>query len=197
MSLAFNAGNQLETYGNEKLKCDANGNRTADGKYSYTWNEADQLTTITKQGETTPFAKSVDPDPGDEDDPVTQNGYTYADNNPLMKVDPDGHKAWKKKGKRIWYATKAGAKAVYQSYTSIGKALSLSVGFSIGYSKGKFQYKKQNRPAYNKAYVNKAARKAGLKVGAKVFWGVGLIEDAYTFGSAAYKGYKKAYKSYR
>ncbi|EJV42405.1 type IV secretion protein Rhs [Bacillus toyonensis] len=334
VSLAFNAGNQLETYGNEKLKYDANGNRTADGKYNYTWNEADQLTTITKQGETAPFAKykydddgrriekevngqitryfydgdsinplyetngsgevlrqyvysidgvrlamkaqgqtvfyhynprgdvvamtdgngqvvanyeydawgnvvksdakgiaaenpfgyagymydkeigmyyliaryynpdhgvflSVDPDPGDEDDPVTQNGYTYADNNPLMKVDPDGHKAWKKKGKRIWYATKAGAKAVYQSYTSIGKALSLSVGFSIGYSKGKFQYKKQNRPAYNKAYVNKAARKAGLKVGAKVFWGVGLIEDAYTFGSAAYKGYKKAYKSYR
>lgn len=25
---------------------------------------------------------------------------------------------------------------------------------------------------------------------------VGLIEDAYTFGSAAYKGYKKAYKNY-
>ncbi|ALZ64714.1 tRNA(Glu)-specific nuclease WapA precursor (plasmid) [Bacillus cereus] len=231
MSLAFNAGNQLETYGNEKLKYDANGNRTADGKYSYTWNEADQLTTITKQGETTPFAKykydddgrriekevngqitryfydgdsinplyetngdgnvlrqyvysidgvrlamkaegqtlfyhynprgdviamtdqngqivanyeydawgnvlksdtkgiaaenpfgyagymydkeigmyyliaryynpehgvflSVDPDPGDEDDPVTQNGYTYAGNNPVISVDPDGHAFW-------------------------------------------------------------------------------------------------------
>ncbi|WP_179861602.1 RHS repeat-associated core domain-containing protein, partial [Bacillus toyonensis] len=231
VSLAFNAGNQLETYGNEKLKYDANGNRTADGKYSYTWNEADQLTTITKQGETTPFAKykydddgrriekevngqiiryfydgdsinplyetngsgevlrqyvysidgvrlamkaqgqtlfyhynprgdviamtdqngqvvanyeydawgnvlksdakgiaaenpfgyagymydkeigmyyliaryynpehgvflSIDPDPGDEDDPVTQNGYTYGDNNPVMMVDPDGHLAW-------------------------------------------------------------------------------------------------------
>ncbi|HDR7512209.1 DNRLRE domain-containing protein [Bacillus toyonensis] len=231
VSLAFNAGNQLETYGNEKLKYDADGNRTADGKYSYTWNEADQLTTITKQGETTPFAKykyddagrriekevngqitryfydgdsinplyetngsgevlrqyvysidgvrlamkaqgqtvfyhynprgdvvamtdtngqvvanyeydawgnvlksdttgiaaenpfgyagymydkeigmyyliaryynpehgvflSVDPDPGDEDDPVTQNGYTYADNNPVMMTDPDGKWAW-------------------------------------------------------------------------------------------------------
>ncbi|OUA99705.1 hypothetical protein BK704_22110 [[Bacillus thuringiensis] serovar konkukian] len=34
---------------------------------------------------------SVDPDPGDEDDPVTQNGYTYADNNPAMLTDPDGH----------------------------------------------------------------------------------------------------------
>ncbi|WP_240522267.1 RHS repeat domain-containing protein [Bacillus thuringiensis] len=36
---------------------------------------------------------SVDPDPGDEDDPITMNGYTYGDNNPVMKVDPDGHYA--------------------------------------------------------------------------------------------------------
>ena len=36
---------------------------------------------------------SVDPDPGDEDDPVTMNGYTYGDNNPVMMVDPDGHAA--------------------------------------------------------------------------------------------------------
>ena len=28
--------------------------------------------------------------PGDNDDPVTQNGYTYGDNNPVM-MDPDGH----------------------------------------------------------------------------------------------------------
>ncbi|HDR8248947.1 DNRLRE domain-containing protein [Bacillus cereus group sp. Bce039] len=34
---------------------------------------------------------SIDPDPGDEDDPVTQNGYTYADNNPMMMTDSDGH----------------------------------------------------------------------------------------------------------
>ncbi|MDA1607106.1 RHS repeat-associated core domain-containing protein [Bacillus cereus group sp. TH208-1LC] len=37
---------------------------------------------------------SVDPDPGDEDDPITMNGYTYGDNNPVMMVDPDGHAAW-------------------------------------------------------------------------------------------------------
>ncbi|PJN87670.1 DNRLRE domain-containing protein [Bacillus sp. mrc49] len=33
---------------------------------------------------------SLDPDPGDEDDILTQNGYTYANNNPVMMVDPDG-----------------------------------------------------------------------------------------------------------
>ncbi len=37
---------------------------------------------------------SVDPDPGDEDDPITMNGYTYGDNNPVMMTDPDGHAPW-------------------------------------------------------------------------------------------------------
>ncbi|MGS2751513.1 RHS repeat-associated core domain-containing protein, partial [Bacillus zanthoxyli] len=50
---------------------------------------------------------SVDPDPGDEDDPVTQNGYTYGDNNPVMNVDPDGH--W------VWVAINAGF-AAYDGY---------------------------------------------------------------------------------
>ncbi|WP_270608181.1 RHS repeat-associated core domain-containing protein, partial [Bacillus mobilis] len=34
---------------------------------------------------------SIDPEPGDADDPVTQNGYTYVDNNPVMLIDPDGN----------------------------------------------------------------------------------------------------------
>ena len=32
---------------------------------------------------------SLDPDPCD-DDTLTQNGYTYANNIPVMMVDPDG-----------------------------------------------------------------------------------------------------------
>ncbi|ANN35888.1 type IV secretion protein Rhs (plasmid) [Bacillus thuringiensis serovar coreanensis] len=231
IAATFNEGNQLVKFGNESLTYDANGNRTSDGKYTYTWNEADQLVALTKKGESQPFATykydddnrrieknvngvvtryfydgdsinplyetdgngnvlrqyvysidgarlamkaqgqtlfyhygprgdvvamtdqngqvvanyeydawgnvlksdtkgiaadnpfgyagymydkeigmyyliaryynpdhgvflSVDPDPGDEDDPVTQNGYTYADNNPVMMTDPDGHVAW-------------------------------------------------------------------------------------------------------
>ncbi|WP_353055066.1 RHS repeat-associated core domain-containing protein, partial [Bacillus thuringiensis] len=96
---------------------------------------------------------SVDPDPGDEDDPVTQNGYTYGDNNPVMMTDPDGHKAWKNSVKRHWYATKsgakAGAKAWAKSYTDIAKAVPKIVAGLTGYLGGNKSYIKKNTPAFN------------------------------------------------
>ncbi|WP_246483938.1 DNRLRE domain-containing protein [Heyndrickxia vini] len=50
---------------------------------------------------------SMDPDPGDDDDILTQNGYTYGNNNPVMLVDPDGH--W------VWLVINAGF-AIYDGY---------------------------------------------------------------------------------
>ena len=45
----FNVGNELIKFGNNTISYDENGNRLEDGKYTYTWNAADQLTSITKK----------------------------------------------------------------------------------------------------------------------------------------------------
>ena len=82
-------------FGNESLTYDANGNRTSDGKYKYTWNEDDQLVAITKQ-ESNAFAtykydndsrrieKSVNGQ-------VTRYFYDGDSINPLYETDGSGN----------------------------------------------------------------------------------------------------------
>ncbi len=70
---SYNDGNQLTTWNGDKLTYDTNGNRLSDGKYTYTWNMADQLVAITKKGETSPF--------------VT---YTYDNNNRRIEKKVNG-----------------------------------------------------------------------------------------------------------
>ncbi|WP_203364733.1 RHS repeat-associated core domain-containing protein, partial [Bacillus sp. REN10] len=77
---------------------------------------------------------TVDPEGGDTNDPKTQNGYAYANNNPVMMTDPDGNCAW--------LVINAGFAAYsgYQAYKSgkgaRGIAAAATFGF-VGGGKGK------------------------------------------------------------
>jgi hypothetical protein len=50
---------------------------------------------------------ALDPIAGDDNNPLTQNGYSYVENNPVSKVDPDGKWAQRLPGFR-WGNTKTG-----------------------------------------------------------------------------------------
>ncbi|WP_099223393.1 hypothetical protein [Listeria costaricensis] len=78
---------------------------------------------------------AYDPDPGDEDDPISMNGYIYVGNNPTMGFDPDGHFA-------------IVAPAIPWLY-SAGVAAAPAIGYGIG-TAGKWAWKKtrQSRNAY-------------------------------------------------
>ncbi|TYS63661.1 DNRLRE domain-containing protein [Sutcliffiella horikoshii] len=106
---------------------------------------------------------SRDPDIGDSDDPITQNGYVYADNNPVMMVDPDGQWAWLAVNAAFaiydGYKTyKAGgnkkqvAWAVASNFIKIGKIKKIAK-FSNG-PLGKANRKKQGREINEKKKKN-------------------------------------------
>ncbi|KXG10255.1 tRNA(Glu)-specific nuclease WapA [Anoxybacillus sp. P3H1B] len=61
---------------------------------------------------------SRDRDPGDKDDPITQNAYTYTNDNPVMLVDPDGNR-----GLTTLYRTVAGALTYVMVSGAVAKSL--------------------------------------------------------------------------
>lgn len=64
--------------------------------------------------------QALDSHPGDEDDPVSQKGYTYAGNNPVINVDPDGD--------FFWMAVNVGFAAYngYKAYKASGSAAKIA-----------------------------------------------------------------------
>lgn len=129
----FNEGNQLLKFGNESLTYDANGNRTSDGKYTYTWNEADQLVAVTKKGEGKPFAtykydnenRRIEKNVNGQ---VTRYFYDGDSINPLYETDGNGkvlrQYVYNKDGVRL--AMKIQDQSVYYYYNPRGDVIAMT-----------------------------------------------------------------------
>ncbi|MBC2254429.1 RHS repeat-associated core domain-containing protein [Listeria ivanovii] len=101
---------------------------------------------------------AIDPDPGDEDDPQTMNGYNYANNNPVKYVDPDGNYAYVAAGMAfgpIGWGVALGVTAVWAGY-QVYKWHKSKKGSNYSYSKKKNKGKK-------KLKTKNVSKKSGAK----------------------------------
>ncbi|MFT8319897.1 MAG: RHS repeat-associated core domain-containing protein [Bacillus sp. (in: firmicutes)] len=73
---------------------------------------------------------ALNPHPGDEDDPISQNGYMYAGNNPVLQVDPDGD--------FFWLTVNVGFAAYdgYKAYRAGGSAAKIAGAAALGLAGG-------------------------------------------------------------
>lgn len=130
---SYNDGNQLTTWNGDKLSYDTNGNRLSDGKYTYTWDTADQLTAITKKGESTPFATyKYDDDNRRIEKAVNGQTTRYYYNGDsidvLYETDSTGiiQRQYVYSDNNVRMAMKVGAKTIFYHYNAHGDVIALT-----------------------------------------------------------------------
>ncbi|MGE7625452.1 RHS repeat domain-containing protein [Viridibacillus sp. NPDC096237] len=148
---------------------------------------------------------ALDPLPGNDDEPLSQNGYTYGNNNPVKYVDPLGEDS-----KRIWYAIVTGvAFAIYAYLINIWDIAVIAQGVVSGIkayaatknAKRKSEYKDAGKILQNskvmkknfKPVIKKTALKAGVKAFATVSGGAYLLAR---MTQGIYYGYKNSNYKY-
>lgn len=67
---------------------------------------------------------ALDPDKGDIEDPLSQNGYTYANNNPVMYIDDNGHR--KQALQYVWKGSKWVWKNFFKKKPKLPKKMTIT-----------------------------------------------------------------------
>lgn len=148
---------------------------------------------------------SKDPLPGESINPKTQNGYNYADQNPLTYHDPDGHSS-----ARFRYALRKGLQGLLAPYIgwanagniagriigALGTAYGLNKAAQSAYNKSLLtskhkMFKNKSTKALIKAAKKQAFRVLARKVPAMAAGGfLATIPDMWNFGYNFAKGWK-------
>ncbi|MBC1284125.1 RHS repeat-associated core domain-containing protein, partial [Listeria welshimeri] len=123
----------LTTWDNDKITYDTNGNRLSDGKYSYTWNIADQLTAITRKGDSTPFITYKYDDDNrriekNNEGEVTKYYYHGDSIEVLYETDGTGNvlRQYVYSDNRVRLAMKVGTKTLFYQYNAHGDVIALT-----------------------------------------------------------------------
>ncbi|MFO3790191.1 DNRLRE domain-containing protein [Bacillus mojavensis] len=156
VNASFNIMNQLTKVNDESVSYDKNGNRTSDGKFTYTWDAEDNLTAVTKKGEDKPFATYKYDEKGNRiqktvNGKVTNYFYDGDSLNVLYETDAD-NKVTKSytygdSGQLLSY-TENGKKYFYH-YNAHGDVIAISD--STGKTVAKYQYDAWGNPTKTEA----------------------------------------------
>lgn len=156
VNASFNIMNQLTKVNDEDLSYDKNGNRTSDGKYTYTWDAEDNLTAVTKKGEDKPFATYKYDEKGNRiqktvNGNVTNYFYDGDSLNVLYETDADNNVTksytYGDSGQLLSY-TENGKKYFYH-YNAHGDVIAISD--STGKTVAKYQYDAWGNPTKTEA----------------------------------------------
>ncbi|MBC2254423.1 RHS repeat-associated core domain-containing protein [Listeria ivanovii] len=133
IAASYNDGNQLVSWNGQALTYDTNGNRTSDGKFTYTWDTGDRLINITKKDESKPFTTYT----YDDDnrrlsktiDGVTTNYHYDGDSiDVLYETDGDGKaiRQYVYSDDNVRLAMKMNGKTLYYHYNAHGDVVALT-----------------------------------------------------------------------
>ena len=117
---------------------------------------------------------SKDPDTGDLDDLLSQNGYTYANNNPMANIDPDGSRGFRFGGGNRFSAPRLRIPRVYvpriRALRSSGVRLNVSASSGGARSRRGRSDGSRSSPAPTPKGSNSVRGKASSKKTARPSW---------------------------